>query len=298
MQDPRFVDAGGIRTRYFEAGQGEPVVLVHGAQFGYLSTALDWEPSFDLLARYFHVYAFDKIGQGDSDNPKSDSQYVIGTTVWHTLEFIRAVGIDSAHLVGHSRGGYTVCRLALEHPEVARSVVSVDSGTLMPTSPQDWYAKRDRKAATITDSRERVRFIKEANSYSYDHITDRWLDDTLRVLRSAKFKEAAEAEVRLNKQFMEDMAEVVEETCRWIMEGKLRSPTLVMWGYNDPSAKWDPAGKDTLDLILPNVEHSEYVVLNRAGHYGFREQADAFTAAVKGFIKSIQAPEPSPVIPK
>ena len=157
----------------------------------------------------------------------------------------------------------------------------------MPTSPQNWYEERDKKAASITDPREKIRFMKETNSYSYTHITDKWLDDTLRITGLAKFKEAAAKAKSLKQQFMDDMDKRVTETQQWIREGQLKTPTLVIWGYNDPSANLDPAGLDCMNLILPNVDKSQMVILNDAGHYGFREQTSGFVEAVKGFIESV-----------
>ena len=131
MKDARFVDVSGIRIRYFEAGRGEPLLLVHGGSIGGGANAEDWGLNFDRFAESFHVYAIDKIGQGHTDSPKSDSDYVIGSTVRHAYDFLRVMGIESTHIVGHSRGGYTACRLALEHPEMVKGLVIVDSATLM-----------------------------------------------------------------------------------------------------------------------------------------------------------------------
>ena len=60
----KFVNVDGIRTRYFEGGSGEPMLLVHGGNFGSNISALAWTPIFDHLAQHFHVYALDKLGQG------------------------------------------------------------------------------------------------------------------------------------------------------------------------------------------------------------------------------------------
>ena len=136
MEDPKYLDVKGIRTRYFEAGKGEPLVLVHGGGFGAHNSAEDWELNFDTFARSYHIFAYDKIGMGFSDNPLSDEEYVIGANVQHLHNFMQAVGIDSAHIAGHSRGGYAVTRLALEHPEAVRTLIIIDSSTLMtPPTP-------------------------------------------------------------------------------------------------------------------------------------------------------------------
>ena len=62
--DSKFVDVHGIRTRYFEKGTGENVLLIHGGVFGSNDVAdcsLDWGLNFDDLAQWFHVYALDTL---------------------------------------------------------------------------------------------------------------------------------------------------------------------------------------------------------------------------------------------
>ena len=55
MQDAKFVDVNGIQTRYFEAGQGEPLLLVHGGQYGMYNSARDWDRNWDDFTRDFHT---------------------------------------------------------------------------------------------------------------------------------------------------------------------------------------------------------------------------------------------------
>ena len=53
MTDPKFIDVDGIRTRYFDKGSGEILLLVHGSHMGtpdVCECALDWEFNFDVLA--------------------------------------------------------------------------------------------------------------------------------------------------------------------------------------------------------------------------------------------------------
>src|SRR5687767_2395041 len=60
MGQAKFIDVNGIRTRYFDGGTGEPLVLVHGGQWPSTASADTWAPIFDHLAARFHVYAVDK----------------------------------------------------------------------------------------------------------------------------------------------------------------------------------------------------------------------------------------------
>jgi len=259
--------------------------LVHGGHFGTYESANDWSLNIESLARSFHVLAIDKIGCGFTDNPKSDEEYVIGSAVQHAYDFLNVMNIDRAHLVGHSRGGYAVCRLALEHPEVVKTMVIVDSGTLM-IPPNPIYDEWARQAALIEDIRERHRYEVAVNSFASEHITDDFIDVMVEVATLPKSQEAAaKMEAGLKLQFKEDLVAKQKETHEWIRAGGIKAPTLIVWGLNDVAAEFNPVGLAALDLILPSIPHSQMHILNQAGHYSFRDQPEAFVAAVTGFIK-------------
>lgn len=91
-QKLHFVDVDGTRTRYYEDGAGEPLVLVHGGNFGSGYSLDCWSLNFSTLARHFRVYALDKLGQGHTDNPKDDD-YTFDAVYRHFRGFLEAVGI-------------------------------------------------------------------------------------------------------------------------------------------------------------------------------------------------------------
>jgi pimeloyl-ACP methyl ester carboxylesterase len=290
LDGARFIDVDGIRTHYFEQGAGEPLVLVHGGNPGGHWNAEDWEHNVDgLAAAGFRVFAVDKIGCGYTDNPRSDDDYVIGSSVDHVHGFIRALGLGPVHIAGHSRGGYTVTRLALEHPEAVRTLVIVDSSSLM-TPPNPGNRVWEQEAMQIPDPRDQWRYLITVNSFSGDHITDAYLDHILEAQALPKTADARAAWERVYERFGQDLVARQRETHEWIRSGGIQCPTLVVWGYNDPSATMVRCGIPCMDLILPSVERSEMHILNRAGHSTFREQPEAFNAAVTDFIRRMSAP--------
>jgi pimeloyl-ACP methyl ester carboxylesterase len=135
MGEAKFVDVEGVRTRYFEGGEGEALILVHGGQWPATASADGWRPIFDHLAARFHVYAFDKLGMGFTDNPERDADYSMDSIIRHAYGFVRAVGIRRAVLVGHSRGALPVARIAVDQPGLVSQLVILDSNTLAPDDP-------------------------------------------------------------------------------------------------------------------------------------------------------------------
>ena len=67
----KFVDVNGVKARYYEAGQGEPMMLIHGGSTGGSSTANVWSRNVAGLAKRFHVFAVDRLGSGLSGNPSN-----------------------------------------------------------------------------------------------------------------------------------------------------------------------------------------------------------------------------------
>lgn len=288
MKDPKFIDVDGIKTRYFEAGKGEPLLFIHGGHFGSYYSAYHWNLNFDDLSAHFHVYALDKIGQGHTDNPKSDADYTMTKTIEHVYQFIRAVGIQKAVLMGHSRGALPAARIAADHPELVKAVVIVDTNTLAadhPSTPTNFYTKLDENAPPTPDE-EFVRREPEANSYSKAHITPDFVAEMLSIARLAKIQEAKKKmEHLLNRQFLPDAKKKKYETLDMIRDGRLKAPTLILWGLNDPSAPI-VLGHQLFQHIAYAVPRTQFHVFNHAGHYVFREHARELDRVIVDFVQA------------
>ncbi len=285
MQAQRSVSVDGINTGYFEAGNGRPLVLVHGGGFGSTYNAYHWSLNFDDLAKHFHVYAVDKLGQGFTDNPAADSDYTMAATIAHVHGFLRALRIQDAILVGHSRGALPVARIAVDDPQRVSALVILDSNTLAPedpSTPTDFYDRLETPPAA--SDQEYVRREPEANSDSSIHITDDFVQAMVEIVRLEKVQVAREKMRSLGPaQFLPDVRKQRTETLAMIGKGQLKAPTLIVWGFNDPSAPIK-LGMDLLQIVAPVVEHTRFHVFNRAGHYVFREQASELNRLITGFV--------------
>lgn len=285
MQDEQFVTVDGIRTRYFEAGSGEPLLLLHGGNFGdndNVDCADNWALNWDHFTRSFRVLAIDKLGQGWTDNPAANN-YRIEAVVAHAAGFIRTMGIDRLHLVGHSRGGYLAMRLTREAPNRVRTLTIVDSASAAPGENQ----QRGRLLADAPRpllSRESLRWVTRAFSFSDAPITDAWLDARVKIGASIKYQEAVQRRAALHDQvFNPGFIAQKAETHAWIRAGNLQVPTLLVWGKNDPSALLS-GGIEAYYLMAGSAPRADLHVFNQAGHYSYREHPAEFAAVVTTFI--------------
>lgn len=284
MYNPGHIVVNGIRTRCLEAGHGAPMLLVHGGHFGRGGCAEDWELNFDTLSQHFKVYAIDKLGMGFTDNPLRDDDYVIDSQARHIYDFIEELGLKRVHLVGHSRGGYAVTRLALDYPDRVASLIIVNSSSVInPFNPI--YNEWRTKAADMTP-REGIQYLLAANSHSDRHITDHLVDTELQIRNLPKTQVAkTKMDHGLFKVFRSDLLQRVNELKQEVEAGHLKVPTLLLWGFNDPSATMERCGKPAMDLFLRTVADSEAHIFNHAGHFCFREQPDAFNRVVIDYIQ-------------
>ena len=92
----------GLTTGYLEAGQGDPVILLHGGEFG-ISADLGWERNIAALAEHYRVLALDMLGFGQSAKV-IDFNDGRGMRIRHIAGFCDAVGVGAAHFVGNSMG--------------------------------------------------------------------------------------------------------------------------------------------------------------------------------------------------
>ena len=120
MPDVRAIEirSGTVAFEVLTAGRGAPLVYFHSY---YERSA--WSPFLDLLARSFSVYAPAHPGVAGSTGVETLEDLLDLTLAYD--ELLAALGIDRAHLVGHSFGGMAAAELAAVFPARARSVTLV-----------------------------------------------------------------------------------------------------------------------------------------------------------------------------
>jgi pimeloyl-ACP methyl ester carboxylesterase len=289
MGPEKWMDVDGIRTRYFEQGTGSPVVLVHGGTVGSQHAVVDsscWDMNLPSLSTGLNCIALDRIGQGFTDNPKTDADYTMRASVQHAAAFLRKLGKGPYHLVGHSRGGYLVCRLAFEYPELAKTCTIIGSGTLSPGVNRTAFALRNPPLPY--KSRESMRWILQRSCYAAGAVTEAWLDECVAVAESDREKSATRKMVdeRLGiTRYGIELRKERGETYRWIIERGMPCPTLVVWGLNDTRAVFENA-KVLFEMLMPKQPKTEVRAFNNAGHFVFREQAAAFNGMLLAYVKS------------
>jgi len=129
-----FFDHAGYPLAYRETGKGEPLILIHGSMSDYRSWMLQI-PAFS--AKYRTIALSLRHSYPEAWNGKG--AYSVGLHADDTAAFIRGMGLKSAHIVGHSRGGAVAMVLALRYPDLVKSLILAEPAGLeglLPDTPE------------------------------------------------------------------------------------------------------------------------------------------------------------------
>ena len=287
----KWLDVDGIRTRYFEAGEGRTIVLVHGGTKGDASggaNAEDFHLNFAELAKNFRVISVDRLGQGYTDNPKRDEDYTMAASVRHFAGFLKALGGGPFNLVGHSRGGYVV------GAHDAR--LSATCGKLRPHRFQHGFARARTQRACLRAQSAQARARSKSSRWVYEkyscttqHVTDAWIALKQKITEHPKNKIAIakmKDEGLLATRFLPELLEDKDEFFAKLENVGMQRPIMLFWGFNDPTAPLTD-GMDLYDLIARKQPRTSLHVVNQAGHHSFRERAAEFNRVVAEFVEGV-----------
>jgi 2-hydroxymuconate-semialdehyde hydrolase len=261
------IEAGGVGTNYHEAGQGTPVVLIHGSGPG-VSAWGNWRLTIPYLAERLHVYAYDQVGFGYSALP-STHQYGLERWRQHLLDFMAAVGLERAHLVGNSMGAAVAVAVAVTHPEkVDRLVLMGATGVSFPLPPaldQLWG---------YTPSEANMRAILPLMLHDQALITDELVELRYRASVRPGMQEAFARMFPAPRQAGVDDLAAYE-----VRLSEITVPTLIVHGREDQVVP--PANAQQLFEAIPDAQLH---LFGRCGHWTQIEHRDRFNRLVRDFL--------------
>lgn len=267
---PRYADAAGWRVRYVRAGQGPPLVLLHG----FASSMYTWSEVLPALAREHDVVALDFPGHGGSEvRPE------LSADDWVRVAGALAdgLGLGRFDLVGHSLGGAVACVTTAQRPAQVRRLALIDAAGFnlapgerpallrvlgaVPARVFEWLPLR-RPAIRLG-----LRQVFHDDARLTPERVDEYVAPLIRPGASAAVRSLLGSRDRLGVP---------------ALVGEIRAPTLVLWGRHD---RWIDVSQ--ADRFVSAIPGSRKVVLEDCGHMPQEERP----ARVAELLREFFAPD-------
>jgi pimeloyl-ACP methyl ester carboxylesterase len=116
---PHAVTDDGVKLYYEEVGDGRPIIFVHE----FADDLRGWEPQLRHFGRNYRCIAFNARGFPPSDVPEDEARYSQLRAAEDIRDVLKHLGIEKAHVVGLSQGGFATLHFGLNFPEMASSLV-------------------------------------------------------------------------------------------------------------------------------------------------------------------------------
>jgi pimeloyl-ACP methyl ester carboxylesterase len=267
------VNIDGLELEYETRGSGEPVVLVHAGIFADWFKPLVDEPA--LTGRY-RVVSYHRVGYAGSSRiagPLSIAQQAA-----HLRALMRHLGIERAHVVGHSSGGNIALQLALDAPHVVHSLVLMEPA--LPVSalgPDRMLATRAWMAPVLEAFRaaDKARavdgFMRGVSGPGYRAVLDQ-------VLPGAFEQAVADADTF----FGQELPAVLQWSLKREDAGRITRPALAVVGAK--SKELSPIWSERHEMLVAWLPRAEGLVLPDATHLLHVEHPRAVAEALAAFF--------------
>jgi len=261
----------GVRLYYEESGEGTPVLFIHEFAGDHRS----WEPQTSVLSRQLRCIVYSARGYPPSDVPPDRERYSQARARDDALCVLDHLGIERAHVVGLSMGGFATLHFGLAYPQRVKSLVVAGCGYGAAPPQREKFRASCEALATLLETRgmaeggreyaigpARVQ-LQNKNPRAWKAFAERF------TAGSAKGRALTMRGVQMGRP---SLWELVEDMKR------IRVPALIMTGDED-EACLEPAL-----LMKRSIPASGLAVFPRSGHMLNLEEPEAFNRALLEFF--------------
>lgn len=249
------IDVGGVKLSVLEAGEGRPLLFLHGAG------GRNWTPLHQKLAEKYRVIAPEHPGFGRSQIP--DWMLSMADLSLFYLDFMETLGLRDVHLAGHSLGGWLAGEIAIRNTARLSTVsLLAPAGVAVADAPFGdiflWSPEQSTRAQFFDQSLAEKRLATPPN-----------LDIVLQ-------NKAATARLGWSPRLANP------QLPHWLH--RIDKPTLLLWGREDriiPLACQEPWRKGLRDV--------KTAIIDSCGHAIHNEQPEAAAAHMVAFIEGAKA---------
>ncbi|MGB7294497.1 MAG: alpha/beta hydrolase [Candidatus Aminicenantales bacterium] len=258
------VKTGELRIAFERKGEGQPLVLLHGA----LSDSREWRRQLDDLSADLTVVAWDAPGCGRSSDPPET--FRLSDYADCLAEFIEAIGLKRPHLLGLSFGGGLALEFYRRHPSVPKTLILASAyagwaGSLPPEVVEERLQKGLRQS-----------------EWPPDQVVKEWIPTLFtKSVPAGVVDEAAAIMSEFHPAGMRTMLLAFAEADLRDVLPTIGVPTLLLYG--DADQRSPLAVAENLHAKIPT---SKLVILPGVGHASNLEAPEVFNAEVRNFLRS------------
>jgi pimeloyl-ACP methyl ester carboxylesterase len=275
---PLITSTDGTKLYYEETGIGAPVVFVHEFAADYRT----WEPQMRYFARSHRCVTFSARGYPPSEVPSDPARYGQEFARGDVVAVMDALGIDKAHIVGHSMGAYTALHIGIRHPQRCISVTAAGCGWGSVADPAARAAMR--KQALDNAALFKEKSMAEAAAIYSDtptRATHKYKDPHGFAEFVRMFGEHSPQGHALTMTMLQ-----ARRPTLWDLEADLKRfsvPLLIVVGDEDESCL------DGSVFLKRTVPTAGLLVIPRTGHTITSEEPEKFNAAVAELFAAAEA---------
>ncbi len=275
LPQDRYLKLGSVNIRYWSEGRdGEPLILLHGG-----GACIEvWSFNIHALAKHYRVYAFDMVGTGLSDKPIAT--YSLDYQAKFLQDFMDALNISRATLIGNSMGGAVALKFALEFPEKIDKLVLVSSlglgreinffERLLATFPAI--------ANLAQPSRKGAELVLSSCVYDAKSVPEEWIELSYQFFKLPGKKQAIISLVKTNFNFWGLRNEVFEPIVKQL--ARIVAPTLIFWGKQDSVLPVTHAY-----VAAEKISNNCLQVFDQCGHWAQVEYPQKFNQLTLEFLR-------------
>lgn len=253
-----FFDSDGLKLRYFECGEGEPLILIHG-----LGESIEgWTFQYDEFSKHFRVIALDLRGFGMSDVPESIAVEDFARDVKNLMDYL---GLDKANLLGLSMGGVVCLEFYRKYPEMVKSLILANTLHKLPEEAKPMFEQRLKLLESSPDMSQIAEFIAEMSI----HQDRKDLKDMVRTIIRKN-----------NKEFYTMVTAEIGRVNYESLLPQIKVPTLVIVAEYDITTP--PALGREIARLIPS---SKIVEVRNSAHLAKLENPEEFNLYIIEFLK-------------
>ncbi len=226
-----------------------------------------------MFSQRYNCYAFDTVGAGFTDKP--DMDYEIPVYVEHLRQFMRAVGVTKASVMGVSLGAWIAVRFALTYPEQVQSLVLVSAAGLITDAQTLSSIKGPRFKAVDDPSWENVSAIFGGLILEEHNRIGDFVGVRQAVYQQPGMRRAMEHILCLQEPAIRARNMVAEAEWR-----QLQAPTLLIGAVDNPDIFLETAQR-----VSHWIPRAEYVEIRRSSHWSQFESPQEFNRAALDFLQ-------------